>query len=99
MVRLAFESLRFDHVVLFKQEHSIFATARECSGKTRIFLVFRGSDNAVYTRNGLISSWEPLDACAGSIIRDKVAKAMGSGIPVFRIDGNSESVVGTVSGN
>ena len=99
MVRLAYEGLKFDHVVLFKQERSTFATARECSGKTRIFLIFGNADNRVYTRNGLASSWEPLEQPEGKIIRNAVEQAIAAGIPVYHIKGSSEPVVGPVSSN
>ena len=99
MVRIAYEGLKFDHVVVFKQERSTFATARECSGKTRIFLVFGDADSRVYTRNGLASSWEPLEQPEGKLIRSAVEQAVAAGIPVYRINGTSEPVVGPVSGN
>jgi len=87
MVKLNYASpeLKFDHLVVFEQDHTIFAAARQSNNYLRIFLVYEDT-NRVYTRNGTADSWEQLSASDASVIRNRVKENTGS-IPLFRIAG------------
>lgn len=97
MVKIAFEELSFSHVVIFSKENTSFATARQGKRKTRLFLVF-GEDGRVYTRNGLVSSWELLGDDEGKVIRAKIKGAVEhQGITVYKLNCPSGGVVGRIS--
>ena len=96
MCKINYAELKFDHIVVFKHEDSIFATARENgNGKTRLFLIF--GHGKVYTRNGLVQSWEILPDIEAMGVREKIQSATGDGIAIYQINGTSQSVAGDVN--
>lgn len=97
MVKIAYAELCFDHVVVFSKESTTFATARQGRRKTRLFLAF-GDEGRVYTRNGLVSSWELLGDDEGKIIRAKIHGAIkDQGITVYKLNCASDGVVGRIA--
>ena len=88
MVKINYQELNFDHLVIFEKDSTIFACARENSGHTRIFLLFESGNGRVYTRNGKIDSWELLPVYDAGTIRARVQDARNERIPVFTINGN-----------
>ena len=100
MVKINYSELRFEHIVIFNQEHTIFAAARENgSGRTRLFLVFDSNQGHVYTRNGRAESWEGLAEYEADNIRRSIHSALNSGITVYQFNGSSETVTGQVIEN
>ena len=97
MVKINYAELKFDHLVIFDHDRTIFACARENgNGHTRIFLIFDGGKGRVYTRNGRIESWEQLFGNDADNIRYLVAEARYHNIPVYKVNGSTELVtVGT----
>ena len=98
MVKINYAELKFDHLVIFEHDRTIFACARENgNGHTRIFLIFDGGNGRVYTRNGRVDSWEQLfDSDAGNI-RNLVTEARSNNVPVYKVNGSTE--LATVGAN
>lgn len=94
MCRINYEELRFDHVVTFNQEDTLFATGRDGAGKARIFLVFSHDQERVYTRNGVVESWEILPEADGKTVISRIAEAINQGIPTYKFNGDSRTVTG-----
>jgi hypothetical protein len=97
MCRINLAELKFEHVVVFNREDTVYATARENgSGKTRLFLIFnKGQESChAYARNGLVQSWELLPEYDGVCIRNNIQRAINNGITVYQFNGSSESVTG-----
>ena len=95
MVKINYAELKFDHIVVFNQEHAIFACCRENgSGKTRLFLIFENGRTRVYTRNGHTESWDVLEGLEGENIRNSIHRAINQGITVYQFNGSSQTVTG-----
>lgn len=99
MSRINFSELSFDHIVTFNQEDSIFATGRDGTGKTRIFIVFSHDKERVYTRNGVVESWELLGEQDGQAVINRINDSVNKGIAVYRFNGDSRTVTGPVVSN
>lgn len=99
MSRINFSELNFDHIVTFNQEDSIFATGRDGAGKTRIFIVFSHDKERVYTRNGVVESWELLGEQDGQAVINRINESVNKGIAVYRFNGDSRTVTGPVVSN
>ena len=111
MVRIKYSDLAFDHIVVFREEDTIYACARENgkdtngndtngsgkngNGHTRLFLVF-GKEGRVYARNGLAHSWEVLGESDATKVRDSIHKAINQGITIYHFNGSSQTVTGQV---
>ena len=90
MVKINYAELRFDHVVVFKQDDTIFACSRENGkGKLRIFLAFGNGKGRVYTRNGQTESWEILESPDAETVRQQIRQATNEGIATYRLNGSS----------
>ena len=100
MVKINYSELRIDHIVVFNQEQTVFACARENgnghspegangSGKTRLFLVFGNGNGRVYARNGRAESWELLHNQDAEIIRRHIEDATRQGVAVYQFSGAS----------
>jgi len=85
MVKLNYADLRFDHLVEFAKDSTIFAAARYNGDALRIFLIYKSTGN-VYTRNGRADTWEELDSADAEIIRNRVTELVN--IPIYRINGS-----------
>ena len=86
MVKINYAELRFDHLVIFEHDNTIFAAARELdSGHSRLFLIFDRGNGRVYTRNGRVDSWEQLFDMESEKIRGMVR---GSSVPTYRVNGS-----------
>ena len=94
MCKINYEELRFDHVVTFNQEDTLFATGRDGAGKARIFLIFSQDHERVYTRNGVVESWEILPEQDGRTVINRITEAIGQGIPTYKFNGDSNTVTG-----
>jgi len=93
MVKINYAELKFDHLVVFEHDRTIFACARENgNGHTRLFLLFESGKGRVYTRNGRIDSWEQLFDSDADNIRSRVLDARDNYIPVYRINGANGSL-------
>ncbi len=89
MVKINYAELKFDHLVIFEHDRTIFACARENgSGHTRLFLVFDDGDGRIYTRNGRIDSWENLDGQDAENIRNRIRESRNNHIPVYKVNGS-----------
>jgi len=87
MVKINYQDLEFDHLVIFEKDHTIFAAARERnSGHLRLFLIYQTTGN-VYSRNGRADSWEELMESNRRSIIDRVRAAYNNQVPVYRING------------
>ena len=94
MVKTNYSDLRFDHIVDFTQEQTIFICCREnTSGKTRLFLAFGNGEGRVYTRNGRADSWEILDDYEAELIRQQIRDAVEAGIAVYKLNGTHHSII------
>ena len=81
------QELRFDHLVVFEKDNTLFAAARyNGDNHLRIFLVYEATGN-IYTRNGRADSWEELIGDAATAIRSRIADARANNIPTYRING------------
>jgi len=87
MVKLNYQELSFEHLVVFEKDNTIFAAARHNGDKLRIFLIYERTGN-VYTRNGRADSWEELAEYDANAIRNRVAEARSGNIPIYRINGS-----------
>ena len=88
MVKINYAELKFDHLVSFEKDNTVFACARENgSGRTRLFLVFNGNGR-VYTRNGQVDSWEELMGADRDNILGRIIAAKDKNIPEYRINGS-----------
>ena len=95
MCNINYAEIKFDHIVVFKPEDTAFACCRENgSGKTRLFLIFGKESGHVYTRNGLVSSWEILGDNEATLVRQLTAQATQDGIAVYQFNGSSKTVAG-----
>jgi hypothetical protein len=94
MCRINYAELKFDHVVTFSQEDTLFATGRDGAGKARIFLIFSNDKERVYTRNGVVESWEVLPEGDGRTVINRITEAIKGGIPTFKLSGDSRTVTG-----
>lgn len=99
MCRINYSELSFDHIVTFNQEDSIFATGRDGAGKTRIFLVFSNDKERVYTRNGVVESWEVLNEEDGRTVINRINDSVDKGIAVYKFNGESRAVTGPIVSN
>jgi hypothetical protein len=89
MVKINYSDLKFDHVVEFSADDTIFACARvNGNGHVRLFLIFDKGNGRIYTRNGCADSWELLQECDAEIIRQRVKEALNNYIPVYKINGS-----------
>ena len=87
-INYADPELRFDHLVIFEQDNTIFAAARYNRNRMRIFLIHEDTGN-VYTRNGTVESWEQLFEGEADTIRNRVKDIRGA-IPTYKINGSTE---------
>ena len=88
MCKINFDDLKFDHIVEFNQEQTVFACSRENgSGKLRLFLAFGNGNGRVYTRNGRAESWEVLKDEQAELIRKQIKQATHEGIAVYQFNG------------
>ncbi len=91
MVKLNYSQLKFDHLVIFEQDHTIFLCARQADNNhTRLFLVFDSGNGHVYTRNGSADSWEQLIDGDAEIVRSRISRERLE-IPVYKINGTHNS--------
>jgi hypothetical protein len=91
MVKINYKELKFDHIVVFNQEDTIFACGRQnANGRIRLFLVFGNGNGRVYTRNGLAESWEVLEGQGAKTIRQQIKQATKEGIAVYQFNGTSQ---------
>lgn len=89
-----YADVRFEHVVIFAHEDTLFATGREqASNKMRIFLIF-GNNRGAYTRNGAASSWERINDDNKQLVIDRIQADIASGIPVYKLNGSLQAVTG-----
>ena len=89
--KINYEDLRFDHIVEFSKDNTVFAAARENGNDhMRIFLVNESTGN-VYTRNGRADSWEQLYGSDRDSILARVTAARNNHIPVYKLNGASSS--------
>ena len=90
-----YESLEFDHMVIFESERTHFAAARETdNGRIRLFLVNEITGN-VYARNGRADSWEKLYGSDRYAIIARITSARNyKSIPVYTHSGPAQSFVG-----
>ncbi|MBU3895926.1 hypothetical protein KKG36_01230 [Patescibacteria group bacterium] len=89
MVKINYAELKFDHLVSFEKDNTVFACAKENgSGHTRLFLVFDGGNGRVYTRNGQANSWEELGGTDRDTIIGYIIAAKNNNIPVYKINGS-----------
>ena len=92
MVKLNYAELKFDHLVNFEHDDTVFACAKETgSGHTRIFLVFEMGHGRVYTRNGRADSWEQLFDSDAENIRTRISDIRNE-VPVYKISGSHNSI-------
>jgi hypothetical protein len=94
MCKINYDELSFDHVVTFSLEDTLFATGRDGAGKARIFLVFSQDRERVYTRNGVVESWEILPEQDGQRVINRITEAIKRGIPTYKFSGDSQTVTG-----
>ena len=94
MCHINYAELKFDHVVTFNLDDTIFATGRDGAGKTRIFLIFSHDKERVYTRNGVVESWELLPQADGTTVIRRIIEAINGGIPTYKFNGDSRTVTG-----
>ena len=93
MGKIDFKTLRFDHLVYFKDEDTVFACGRENGdGRTRIFLLFGNGNGKVYARNGAAESWERLGETDANHIRYCLEVARGNDIPTYQLNGSCKEV-------
>ena len=93
MVKINYAELRFDHIVEFTQEQTIFVCCKENGcGRTRLFLIFEDGNGSVYTRNGRADSWEVLTGEDAETIRQQIRQA--NGIPTYQLNGSSRAIAG-----
>lgn len=91
MVKINYQELKFDHIVVFNQEDAIFACGRENgNGKVRLFLAFGNGSGRVYTRNGRTESWELLEGQDAETIRKQIRQATEDGIAIYQFNGSSQ---------
>jgi hypothetical protein len=87
MCPIKIEELRFDHLVIFEKDNTLFAAARyNGSNSLRIFLVYESTGN-VYTRNGRADSWEEISGIDAEGVRNRIAEARANNIPTYHING------------
>jgi len=88
MVSLSYyNEIEFDHLVEFAEDRTIFVAARHNgSGHIRIFLI-REKTGSVYSRNGLLDSWEELFGSDRDSIIARTIAARNRQIPTYRING------------
>lgn len=84
--------LRFDHLVVFQRDRSVFACARTTDGRVRIFLAFEDGRGQVYSRNGLQRRWEPIRGELAQRIRNRISTARGD-VPVYKLNGRAPLAV------
>jgi hypothetical protein len=90
MCNINFNDLKFDHIVEFNHEQTVFACTRENgNGKLRLFLAFGNGQGRIYTRNGRAESWEILKDNEADIIRQRIRQATHEGIAVYQFNGKS----------
>ena len=88
MVKLNYAELKFDHLVVFERDNTIFVCARQKDNNhTRLFLVFDSGHGRVYTRNGRADSWEQLIDSDADHIRARVSEERHNSIPVYKVNG------------
>ena len=88
MVKINYAELKFDHLVIFEHDNTIFVCARQNgsgSANTRLFLIFDRGEGHVYTRNGRADSWEQLFDSEADNIRDRIKN--NSDAPIYRVNG------------
>ena len=91
MVKINYAELRFDHLVRFTHDRTIFAAARENgSGHIRLFLIFE--EGNVYSRNGRADSWEHLTGQDAETVRAKITDAQQNHTPTYTINGHNGSL-------
>lgn len=87
MAPVKVEELKFDHLVDFQKDNTVFAAARYgADNSLRIFLVYKSTGN-VYTRNGRADSWEEITGKDADTIRSRIAEARVNKIPTYHING------------
>ena len=90
MVKINYAELKFDHLVVFEHDNTIFACARENgNGHTRLFLIFDSGNGRVYSRNGRADSWEKLPDNDAETVRQRVKGALSNYVPVYKINGTN----------
>ncbi len=93
MCKRSYAGLTFDHMVIFKQDQSVFAKAREMgTEKTFLFLVSTAT-GIIYAFDALRNRWETLHGEAESTVREAVNQSMHSGITVYKLQGNFRQVM------
>ena len=98
MVKINYAELKFDHLVIFEHDSTIFACARENgNGHTRLFLLFDSGNGRVYTRNGRVDSWEQLLDSDADNIRNRINDIKKNQIPVYKINGSNGFNAGSES--
>ncbi len=93
--KINYSELYFDHAVVFSNEDTVFATARENgSGRTRIFLIFSREKDHVYTRNGVADSWELLADDEARDVLNRIYCAINTGLTIYKFNGGSQAITG-----
>jgi hypothetical protein len=89
MVKINYAELNIDHLVIFGNDHTVFACARENdNGLLRIFLYNEHTGN-VYTRNGRIDSWEHLLGIDRDTVLARIDHARNTvNFPIFKVNGS-----------
>ena len=91
MVKLNYAELKFDHLVVFERDNTVFVCARQTDNNhARLFLVFDSGNGRVYTRNGRADSWEQLLDGDAEIIRGRICEERHNSIPVYKINGTHD---------
>lgn len=93
MLRYAFSytDISFRHLVIFKQDDYILAAGRDSTGRSRLYLINRGS-NQVYIRHS--DNWHPVgDLCRDCIVQ-KLAAAFSKGITCFTLNSSLDITQG-----
>ena len=87
MCPIKIDELRFDHLVVFEKDNTLFAAARYSeSNNLRIFVIYESTGN-VYTRNGRADAWEEIVGIDANAVRNRIAEARANKSPTYRING------------
>ena len=95
MVKINYAELRFEHIVVFTREDTIFVCGRQTdTDRMRLFLVFGYGEGTVYTRNGRADSWEILEDYEAEIVRQRIRESKTSStIPIYYLNCTHKAVI------